>query len=34
VEIRIVTPPATTPEARAFYEKMQQELPFDPRADM
>ena len=34
VEIRIVTPPATTPEARAFYEKMQQELPFNPRADM
>lgn len=34
VELRIVTPPATTPEARAFYEKMQQELPFDPRADL
>ena len=34
VEIRIVTPPATTPEARALYERMQKELPFDPRADM
>jgi curved DNA-binding protein len=34
VELRIVTPPAITPEARAFYEKMQKELPFDPRADM
>ena len=34
VELRIVTPPATTPEAKAFYEKMQQELPFDPRADL
>lgn len=34
VELRIVTPPATTPQAKAFYEKMQQELPFDPRADL
>lgn len=33
-ELRIVTPPATTPEARALYERMQQELPFDPRADL
>jgi curved DNA-binding protein len=33
VVIKIVTPPANTPEARAFYEKMQKELPFDPRAD-
>lgn len=34
VELKIVTPPANTPAARAFYEKMQQELPFDPRADL
>lgn len=34
VELRIVTPPATTPEARAFYEQMEKELPFDPRADL
>jgi len=34
VELRIVTPPATTPEAKAFYEKMQRELSFDPRADL
>jgi curved DNA-binding protein len=34
VELRIVTPPAATPEAKAFYEKMQQELPFDPRAEL
>jgi curved DNA-binding protein len=33
VVIKIVTPPADTPEARAFYEGMQKELPFDPRAD-
>lgn len=34
VELRIVTPPATTPEARAFYERMQKELSFDPRAEL
>ncbi len=34
VELRIVTPPATTPAAKALYEKMQQEMPFDPRADL
>ena len=33
VVIKIVTPPADTLEARAFYERMQKELPFDPRAD-
>jgi curved DNA-binding protein len=33
VVIKIVTPPADTPAARAFYETMQKELPFDPRAD-
>jgi curved DNA-binding protein len=33
-ELKIVTPPANTPEARALYEKMRNELPFDPRADM
>lgn len=34
VELRIVTPPAQTPEARAFYERMEAELPMDPRASM
>jgi curved DNA-binding protein len=33
VVLKIVTPPAETPEARALYERMQTELPFDPRAD-
>lgn len=33
VEIRIVTPPADSPQAREIYERMKQELAFDPRAD-
>jgi curved DNA-binding protein len=31
VLLQIVTPPAHTPEARALYEKMAKELPYDPR---
>lgn len=34
VQLKIVTPPANTPEARAFYEKMREELAFDPRANL
>ncbi len=34
VVLKIVLPPATTPEARALFEKMKQELPFDPREGM
>jgi curved DNA-binding protein len=34
VVLKIVLPPANTPEARALFEKMQQELPFDPREGM
>lgn len=34
VVLKIVLPPATTPEARALFEKMKQELPFNPREGM
>jgi curved DNA-binding protein len=34
VVLKIVLPPANTPEARALFEKMRQELPFDPREGM
>ncbi len=34
VLLSIVTPPADSPEAKAFYERMRAELPFDPRADL
>jgi curved DNA-binding protein len=34
VVLKIQTPPAASPEARSFYERMQQDLPFDPRADI
>ncbi len=32
VELEVVLPPADSDEAKAFYRKMQAELPFDPRA--
>jgi len=34
VLLKIVLPPADTPEAREFYEKMRDELPFDARASL
>lgn len=34
VELKIVAPPADTPQARALYEQMQRELTFDPRAEL
>jgi curved DNA-binding protein len=34
VQLKIVTPPANTPEARALYEQMRRELAFDPRASL
>jgi curved DNA-binding protein len=34
VVLKIVLPPVDTPEARAFFEKMKHELPFDPRAEL
>ncbi len=34
IVLQIVTPKANTEKARAFYRKMAQELPFNPRADM
>lgn len=34
VELKIVLPPAESPQARALYEQMQRELPFDPRAEL
>ena len=33
VSIKLVTPPAQTPEAKEAYERMKRELNFDPRAD-
>jgi curved DNA-binding protein len=32
--LKIVVPPAQTPEARALYEEMQRVMPFDPRAGL
>ena len=34
VRLKIVTPPAKTDAQRAIYEKMQQEMPMNPRADL
>ena len=34
VLLKIVVPPAQTPEARALYEEMQRVMPFDPRAGL
>jgi curved DNA-binding protein len=34
VELRIVLPPADSDRARALYEQMRKELPFDPRAGL
>ncbi len=33
-QLKVVLPPATSPQARALYEQMQRELPFDARADL
>jgi curved DNA-binding protein len=34
VVLKIVLPPADSAQAREFYEQMQRELPFDPRAEL
>lgn len=34
VVLKIVLPPATTPQARALFEQMRKELPFNPREGM
>jgi curved DNA-binding protein len=34
VVLKIQTPSASTPEARELYERLQRELPFDPRAEL
>lgn len=34
VALKIVLPPADSPQARELYERMQRELPFDPRAEL
>jgi curved DNA-binding protein len=34
IVLKIVLPPQNTPEARELYERMQAELPFDPRAEL
>jgi curved DNA-binding protein len=33
VVLKVVLPPADSPEARELYERMQRELPFDPRSE-
>ena len=33
LQLSIALPPADSPQARAFYEQMRRELPFDPRAN-
>jgi curved DNA-binding protein len=34
IVLKIVLPPQNTPEAQALYERMKNELPFDPRAEL
>ncbi len=34
VILKLVQPPADSAQAKEFYERMQRELPFDPRADL
>jgi curved DNA-binding protein len=34
VQLKVVLPPANSPEAKALYEEMRQNLAFDPRADL
>jgi len=34
VQLKIVIPPANSPEARAVFEQMKQEMDFDPRAEL
>ena len=34
LQLSIALPPADSPKARAFYEQMSRELPFDPRAQL
>jgi curved DNA-binding protein len=34
VQLKVVLPPATTAEAKSFYEQMRAKLSFDPRADL
>jgi len=31
LDLRVVLPPADTPQAKAIYESMAREMPFDPR---
>jgi curved DNA-binding protein len=34
VQLKVVLPPAATPEAKAIYEQMREKLSFDPRAEL
>jgi curved DNA-binding protein len=34
VQLKVVLPPANSPEAQALYEEMRRTLAFDPRADL
>jgi curved DNA-binding protein len=34
IQLKVVVPPANTPEAKAVFEEMKQKLDFNPRADL
>lgn len=34
IQLKVVVPPASTPEARALYEEMKEKLAFNPRAEL
>jgi hypothetical protein len=34
VQLKVVLPPASSPEAKAVYEEMRRTLAFDPRVDL
>ena len=34
IQLKVVIPPANSPETRAVYDDMKQKMDFDPRADL
>jgi curved DNA-binding protein len=34
VHLKVVTPPADSDESKEFYERMEKELPFNPRSNI
>jgi curved DNA-binding protein len=34
IQLKVVVPPANSPEARALFEEMKEKLNFNPRADL